>query len=93
MNLIQSTTQRKREHNLHFVPFFYFLKKTIMQRLTNEQKAELYNRYLYQYQKVQEEIRQIKAKNFEVSEKDQKEIERLEIVAKKIFNETSRLYL
>jgi hypothetical protein len=64
-----------------------------MQRLTNEQKAELYNRYLYQYQKVQEEIRQIKAKNFEVSEKDQKEIERLEIIGKKIFNETSRLYL
>jgi hypothetical protein len=64
-----------------------------MQRLTNEQKAELYNRYLYQYQKVQEEIRQIKAKNFEVSEKDQKEIERLEIIAKQIFNETSRLYL
>jgi len=64
-----------------------------MQRLTNEQKAELYNRYLYQYQKVQEEIRQIKAKNFEVSEKDQKEIDRLEIIGKKIFNETSKLYL
>lgn len=65
----------------------------IMQRLTNEQKAELYNRYLYQYQKVQEEIRQIKAKNFEVSEKDQKEIDRLELIGKKIFNETSKLYL
>lgn len=64
-----------------------------MQRLTNEQKAELYNRYLYQYQKVQEEIRQIKAKNFEVSEKDQKEIDRLELIGKKIFNETSKLYL
>lgn len=93
MNLIQFTTPLKKEHNLHSVPFFYFLKNNIMQRLTNEQKAELYNRYLYQYQKVQEEIRQIRAKNFEVSEKDQKEIERLEIIAKKIFNETSRLYL
>lgn len=64
-----------------------------MQRLTNEQKAELYNKYLFQYQRIQEQIREIKAKNFEVSEKDQKEIERLEIIAKKIFNETSRLYI
>ena len=64
-----------------------------MQRLTNDQKAELYNKYLFQYQRIQEQIREIKAKNFEVSEKDQKEIERLEIIAKKIFNETSRLYI
>lgn len=63
-----------------------------MQRLTNEQKAELYNKYLFQYQRIQEQIREIKAKNFEVSENDQKEINRLEIIAKKIFNETSRLY-
>ena len=64
-----------------------------MQRLTNEQKAELYNKYLYQYERVQEEIRQIKAKNFEDSEKDQKEIDRLDIIGKKIFNETKKLYL
>ncbi len=83
----------KREHDLHSVPFFYFFKKIIMQRLTNEQKAELYNKYLYQYERVQEEIRQIKAKNFEVSEKDQKEIDRLDVIGKKIFNETKKLYL
>lgn len=64
-----------------------------MQRLTNEQKAELYNRYLFQYQRIQEEIRQIRAKNFEVSEKDQKEIDRLESIGKQIFNETKRLYI
>ncbi len=64
-----------------------------MQRLTNEQKAELYNKYLYQYEKVQEEIRQIRAKNFEVSEKDQKEIDRLDTIGKKIFNETKKLYI
>jgi hypothetical protein len=63
-----------------------------MQRLTNEQKAELYNKYLFQFEKIQEQIRQIKAKNFEVSEKDQKEIERLETVSKQIFNETKKLY-
>jgi len=64
-----------------------------MQRLTNDQKAELYNKYLFQYQRIQEQIREIKGKNFEISENDQKEIDRLEIIAKKIFNETSRLYL
>jgi hypothetical protein len=64
-----------------------------MQRLTNEQKAELYNKYLYQYERVQEQIRQIKAKNFEVSENDQKEIDRLDMIGKKIFNETKKLYL
>ena len=64
-----------------------------MQRLTNEQKAELYNRYLFQYQRIQEEIRQIRAKNFEVSEKDQKEIDRLESIGKQIFNETKKLYI
>ena len=63
-----------------------------MQRLTNEQKAELYNKYLFQFEKIQEQIRQIKAKNFEVSEKDQQEIERLETVSKQIFNETKKLY-
>jgi hypothetical protein len=63
-----------------------------MQRLTNEQKAELYNKYLFQFEKIQEQIRQIKAKNFEVSEKDQKEIERLEKISKQIFNETKKLY-
>ena len=63
-----------------------------MQRLTNEQKAELYNKYLFQFEKIQEQIRQIKAKNFEVSEKDQKEIERLETVTKQIFNETKKHY-
>ncbi len=64
-----------------------------MQRLTNEQKAELYNKYLYQYERVQEQIRQIKAKNFEVSENDQKEIDRLDMIGKKIFNESKKLYL
>jgi glutamate mutase epsilon subunit len=45
-----------------------------MSMLTNDQKAKIYDKLIYQYQKLQEEIRQIKAKNFEVSEKDQKRI-------------------
>ncbi len=63
-----------------------------MQRLSNEEKANLYNRYLFQYQKIQEEIRRIKADNFEVSADDQRKINILEAQAKKIYNETERLY-
>lgn len=63
-----------------------------MQHLTNEQKAMLYNKYLFQYQRIQEQIREIKSRNLEPTEKDQKEINRLEIIAKKIYNDTSRLY-
>lgn len=63
-----------------------------MQRLTNEQKARAYDRLLFQYQRVHEEIRQIKAKNFEVSNEDQKKITELEQIAKKIYDETRNLY-
>lgn len=63
-----------------------------MQRLTNEQKAKAYDRLLFQYQRVHEEIRQIKAKNFEVSNEDQKKITELEQIAKKIYDETRNLY-
>lgn len=63
-----------------------------MQLLTNEQKAQLYNRYLFQYQKIQEQIRQIKAENFELTPENEKKVKILEIEAKKIFNQTSQLY-
>ena len=63
-----------------------------MQRLTNEQKAKAYNHLLFQYQKIHEEIRQIKANNFEVSEQDQKRIDELQKIAKKIYDDTRRLY-
>lgn len=63
-----------------------------MQRLSNDEKAKMYNMYLFQYQRIQEEIRQIKAKNFEVSNEDQNKINILEAKARKIYNETERLY-
>lgn len=63
-----------------------------MQRLSNEEKAKLYNMYLFQYQKIQEEIRRIKADNFEVTAEDQRKINILESQAKRIYNETERLY-
>jgi hypothetical protein len=63
-----------------------------MQKFTNEEKAQIYNTLLFQYQRIQEEIRQIKSKNFEVSNEDQSKINILEQKAKKIFNDTQRLY-
>lgn len=63
-----------------------------MQSLTNEQKAVIYNKMLFQYQRLQEQVRQIKAENINVSDNDQKRINQLELQMKKLYNETQRLY-
>lgn len=47
---------------------------------------------MFRYQRVSEEIRQIKAKNFDISAEDQKRIEVLEGTMKKIYNDSQRLY-
>ena len=60
--------------------------------LTNEEKATLYNDMLFRYQKMSEEIRQLKAKSFEVSLEDQKQINLLEARMKQVYNDTQRLY-
>jgi hypothetical protein len=64
-----------------------------MQRLTNEQKAQAYNKLLFQFQKIQEQIRVIQAENFEVSPKDQIRIDQLKREAKRLEMETQKLYL
>jgi hypothetical protein len=64
-----------------------------MARLTQEEKARLYNDMLFRYQKLQEEVRQIKAANFEVSDKDQERINQIELTMKRLFNDTQKLYL
>jgi hypothetical protein len=64
-----------------------------MARLTQEEKARLYNDMLFRYQKLQEEVRQIKAANFEVSDKDQERINQIESTMKRLFNDTQKLYL
>jgi len=42
------------------------------QHLTQDEKARLYDNMLLRYQRLQEEVRLIKAKNFEVSLEDLK---------------------
>jgi hypothetical protein len=60
--------------------------------LTNDEKAKLYNDMLFRYEKMSEQIRQIKAKNFEVSTEDQKQITMLEERMRQVYLDTQRLY-
>lgn len=63
-----------------------------MAHLTNEEKAKLYNDMLFKYQRLSEQIRQIKAKSFDVSLEDQRQINLLEAKMKQLYNDTQRLY-
>lgn len=63
-----------------------------MQNLSNDQKAALYNQLLFKYQRLQEQVRQIKAEDINLSEQNQKRVDLLEKEMKIIFNRTQRLY-
>ena len=60
--------------------------------LTNEEKAKLYNDMLFRYERMSEQIRQIKAKNFEVSDEDQRQINMIESSMKRLYNDSQRLF-
>ena len=64
-----------------------------MQRLTTEQKAQIYNRLLTHYQRLQEQVRLIQAENIDVSPKDQKRIDELRREMVRVEMETKKLYL
>lgn len=63
-----------------------------MAQPTNEDKAKMYNHLLFQYQRLQEEIRLIKAQNVNVSESDERKINEIENKMKFIYNQTEKLY-
>jgi len=60
--------------------------------LSNDQKAALYNEGLRRYNLIDEQIREIKSKSFEVSDVDMKKINELEEKKKFIFNQTQKLH-
>jgi hypothetical protein len=62
------------------------------QHLTQQEKAKLYDDMLLRYQRLQEQVRQIKAKNFEVTDEDQKQINVIEATMKRLFNDTQKLF-
>ena len=47
---------------------------------------------LLRYQRLQEQVRLIKAKNFEVSAEDQRQINLIEAHMKKLYNDTQKLF-
>jgi hypothetical protein len=62
------------------------------EHLTQQEKARLYDDMLLRYQRLQEQVRLIKAKNFEVSDEDQKQINMIEATMKRIYNDTQKLF-
>ena len=63
-----------------------------MQHLSNDQKAQIYNDLLFKYQRLQEEVRRIKAGNFDLSENEQRKVNYLETQMKQLYQQTERLY-
>ena len=62
------------------------------QHLTQQEKAKLYDDMLLRYQRLQEQVRLIKAKSFEVSEADQRQINVIESSMKRLYNDTQKLF-
>jgi hypothetical protein len=62
------------------------------QHLTQQEKARLYDDMMIRYQRLQEQVRQIKAKNFEVSDEDQRQINIIEASMRKLYNDSQRLF-
>lgn len=60
--------------------------------LTSDQKAALYNEGIRRYNILDERIREIKSKSFEISDVDMKEINKLEEKKRHIFNQTQKLH-
>jgi hypothetical protein len=63
-----------------------------MRQFNNEEKAQIYNQLLFQYQRLQEQVRQIKANNFNLNEQEQRKVDELEGQMKRIYMDTQRLY-
>jgi hypothetical protein len=63
-----------------------------MAQLTNQEKGRLYDDMMFRYQRLSEQIRQIRAKSFEVSLEDQKNINMLEAKMKQLYNDSQRLF-
>lgn len=62
------------------------------QHLTQNEKAILYDNMLLRYQRLQEQVRLIKAKSFEVSSEDQKQINSIEESMRRLYNDTQKLF-
>ena len=62
------------------------------QHLTQQEKAKLYDDMLLRYQRLKEQVRLLKAKSFEVSDEDQRQITIIEASMKRLYNDTQKLF-
>jgi hypothetical protein len=62
------------------------------QHLTQEEKARLYDDMVLRYQRLEEQVRLIKAKNFEITDEDQRQINIIESNMKKLYTDTQKLF-
>lgn len=62
------------------------------QHLTQEEKAILYDDMVLRYQRLEEQVRLIKAKNFEITDEDQRQINIIESNMKKLYADTQKLF-
>lgn len=62
------------------------------QHLTQQEKAKLYDDMLRRYQQLQEQVRLIKANNFELTEEEQRKVNNLEATMKRLYNDTQKLF-
>ena len=72
--------------------FLCFKKIFMQQRFSNEKKTKIYNQLLFQYQRLQEQVRLIKAENLELNANQIREVQKLEAQMKKLYEDTQRLY-
>ena len=64
----------------------------MQRRLSNEEKAKIYNQMLFQYQRLQEQVRLIKAENLELNANQIRQVQQLEAQMKRLYEDTQRLY-
>jgi hypothetical protein len=58
----------------------------------NEAKAQVYNNLLFQHSRLEEQIRQIKAENFDLSKQDVEKIDRIRHQQQILMAEVQKLF-
>lgn len=58
----------------------------------NEAKAQMYNRLLFEFSRLEEQIRLIKAENFDLTKEDIQKIDRIRVQQQRIMAEVNKLF-
>lgn len=87
-------TTKKKIKSLDILKIRVIIKRKTMgaQHLTQEEKARLYDDMVLRYQRLEEQVRLIKAKNFEITDEDQRQINIIESNMRKLYTDTQKLF-